>query len=125
MDADPHLDVLRNTDSYKALMRRWRGKMLGIDSKNLTPDEAAKLSLPAGRGGLRINTVKAGGAAEKAGLQVGDVILEVDGQALRLEGTFDHLRDVLGLVKDDVDVAIVLLRGTQRMTLKARWASPK
>jgi serine protease Do len=50
----------------------------GMSLQTLTPDLAGSLGLPAGTKGAAIADVQKGSVADRAGLQPGDVILEVD-----------------------------------------------
>ncbi len=54
---------------------------LGVSAQAVTPDLAAALGLPEPLGAL-VNGVEKGGPAEKAGLQHGDVITELDGKKI-------------------------------------------
>ncbi len=54
---------------------------LGVSAQAVTPDLAAALGLPEPLGAL-VNGVNKGGPAEKAGLQRGDVIIELDGKKI-------------------------------------------
>ncbi|QEL15667.1 PDZ domain-containing protein [Limnoglobus roseus] len=63
----------------------------GTQFNAITPTTATAPTTPTAMG-LRITEVKDGGAAEKAGLHTGDVILSVDGQRTQ---SFDELRSVL------------------------------
>jgi len=54
----------------------------GVQVQNLTPDIAQQLSLPAGTTGVVISEVDDSSAAAEAGLQRGDVIQEVNRQAV-------------------------------------------
>jgi len=54
---------------------------LGVSAQHVTPDLAAALGLPEPVGAL-VNGVAKGGPAEKAGLQRGDVIIELDGKKI-------------------------------------------
>ena len=67
--------------------------------------------------GTRVNEVVRGGAAEKAGVRRGDVIVSVDGRRTRAQ------RDVAGAVgrrKVGDTVAIVVRRGDREVTLRAK-----
>jgi serine protease Do len=76
----------------------------GLELRNLTPDLAQRYGLRA-RSGAVVAQVTPGGAAEEAGLQPGDVIVEVDrrpvrnaaeiGQALKAQGPGAHLLRVM------------------------------
>jgi serine protease Do len=54
---------------------------LGVSAQPVTPDLAAALGLPEPIGAL-VNSVAKGGPAEKAGLQRGDVIVDLDGKKI-------------------------------------------
>jgi serine protease Do len=51
---------------------------LGLSLRNLTPDTAQQLSLPPGTGGALVSSVQPGSTAADAGIQAGDVIVEVN-----------------------------------------------
>ncbi len=54
----------------------------GMTLDSITPDVARELDLPRGRGGAVVTDVSRGGAAANAGVVPGDVILEVNRQAV-------------------------------------------
>ncbi|GAA3753114.1 trypsin-like peptidase domain-containing protein [Terriglobus aquaticus] len=58
-----------------------RGAKLGVQMSDITPDVRQQLNLPDSVKGAAIAAVKPGSAAEEAGLQPGDVILEVNRKA--------------------------------------------
>jgi serine protease Do len=69
-----HRDSLdRSAEATKA----W----VSASTQVLTPDVAKALGLP-GKKGVRLTEVYPGGAAEKAGLEVGDLILRLDGDEI-------------------------------------------
>ena len=53
------------------------GAYLGVTYQDLNADEATALGWPTPRG-IKLDTVVAGSAADKAGLRAGDIILAVD-----------------------------------------------
>jgi len=55
----------------------------GIRVQNLTPDIGDQLQLPASTRGVVVSSVDQGSAAEEAGLQQGDVVLEVNRKPVR------------------------------------------
>ena len=66
-------------------------------------------------GGMRVEQVTAGGPAEEAGMQVGDIITEVEGEStltLGMAGTRAKVRGEAG-----TSVALTILRGGERLTL--------
>ena len=58
------------------------GEQLGMTLRELTPDLAGRLEMPRTAKGVVVMEVEAGTPAEDAGLQRGDVIVSVNGQAV-------------------------------------------
>jgi serine protease DegQ len=94
---------------------------LGIAMQDLTPELAQAFSLQATSGAV-VTRVEPGTPAERAGLQAGDVILEVDGRAVR--GATD-LRNRIGLLRVGSDVHLRLLRNGRVQTVAARIETPQ
>lgn len=65
--------------------------LAGVEVRNLTPEIARQLRLPPGTSGVIISGVEQGSAAEEAGLQEGDIILEINRQPVRNIGDFKRL----------------------------------
>jgi serine protease Do len=79
---------LRKVDEH-AITPQARKAWLGASSQPLTPKLSAQLNLDA-PGGVRLTRIYPGTQAEKAGLQIGDIILAIDGMpvpARRAEDT--------------------------------------
>jgi membrane-associated protease RseP (regulator of RpoE activity) len=79
---------------------------LGISGDDLTPQLAQFFGVKQGKGVLVTEIVK-GGAAEKAGLKAGDVIVQINSKPI---GSVEELRFTLNLFLDDprkVDITIV------------------
>ncbi|MDD5544746.1 MAG: DegQ family serine endoprotease [Acidobacteriia bacterium] len=68
----------------------------GISVQNLTREMARQLNLPMGTTGVVITDVKAGSAADDAGLQRGDVIQEVNRQEVRTVDDFNRIAAKIG-----------------------------
>ncbi|HVT43146.1 MAG TPA: Do family serine endopeptidase [Thermoanaerobaculia bacterium] len=88
---------------------------LGINVTNISPERRDAFSLPSVRGAF-VEAVVAGEPAEKAGLQPGDVITQVDGQAV------NSTRDLIDYVSEKgpgAQVRITLLRNGQQRTVTA------
>jgi PDZ domain len=67
------------------------GAKLGVRAHNISPDEAKTGGL-ADVHGVLVDEVVAGGVAESAKVQVGDVIVEIDGAAV---GSLDEIKAIL------------------------------
>lgn len=72
-------------------------------------------------GGLDIAQITAGGGAEKAGLQVGDIIVGVDGENIRGMSTEDVKNMIRG--EENTDVVLTVLRSGQEQTFTVRRTS--
>lgn len=90
---------------------------LGISADSLTPQLAQYFGVKQGKGVL-ISEVTKGGAADKAGLKAGDVIVEVDGKPV--SGT-EELRDALNdnFTGDTRKVNLTLVRDHHEQTISA------
>lgn len=102
---------------------RTSGRTLGINGDVLGPDDAAKFGMPAGAGGIWIETVQEGSVAEKAGIREDDVLFEFDGEALPADE-----REVMGKLKTLIrkaekgkEIPVAVIRDKQRVELKVRW----
>ncbi len=82
-----------------------RGR-LGITIQDVTPDLARALQLERPEGAL-VNQVMAGSSAEVAGIRTGDVIVSVDGEAVRKAA---DLRLKMALTRVGADVHVSLVR---------------
>lgn len=98
-------------------------RRMGVTVQELDDNDCDGLKLPGDQGGLRVDAVQAGSAAEAAGVKVGDVVLSLSGTTLPRGGTRDELRKVLTeKVKPGKDVDLVVLRKGEKVTLKAKWS---
>ncbi len=92
-----------------------RGR-LGIGIQDVTPDLAEALKLDTAHGAI-VNQIEPGSPAEKAELQAGDVVVEVDGREVRNAA---DLRNRVGLMRVGEDVVVTVLRDGKRKTVRAR-----
>lgn len=90
------------------------GPRLGTQVSTMTPQLRDFFGAPEDTG-LLIQGVEPGSAAEAAGMKVGDVLVEVDGQ--RIDGVGDVHRALADRGDGDV-VAVELVRKKKRKTLK-------
>lgn len=89
---------------------------LGVVIQDLTPDLADAFNIK-GKQGVVVAEVQDDSAAEDAGIEAGDVLVEMDGKALLSAG---QLRNMVGLKKIGDKVKIKLLRDgdTKNVTVK-------
>ena len=92
-----------------------RRGMLGVSIVTLTPDVAAALQMDE-RPGALITGVEPGSAAEQAGLQVGDVVVEMNDEDVDSSNT---LRNMVGLARQGDEVELALYRDGRRLTVDA------
>ncbi len=84
---------------------------IGISCYALDSSEAELYGVS---GGIYVATVTAGGPADRAGVQVGDVILSANGQALSTLEDFTEIRDQTGV---GGQLELTVLRGEETLTL--------
>ncbi len=82
---------------------------LGVTVRNLTPDLAQRLDVPAGKGVI-IQDVKPGSFADDIQLQRGMVILQINKQPVNNESDFQRIESQL---KPGQDVAVLVRQGGQ------------
>ncbi len=80
---------------------------LGVSADPITPDVAEALGLSRGTRGLTITNITPDSPAEKAGLQLADVILAVDGRAL---SSLEDLRLVIAQASPGTKVTLRVAR---------------
>jgi Do/DeqQ family serine protease len=97
-----------------------RGK-LGVTIQNVTSDIAASMKLPDVSGAL-VSGVEAEGAAARAGIKQGDVIVAIEGEKL---ADNNALRNRVAGTKPGTKVAIDVLRDGQKETLYATLDAQK
>jgi serine protease Do len=91
-----------------------RGK-LGVTVQNVTSDIASSLKLADVRGAL-ISGVEPGGAAARAGLRQGDVVVALDGEKL---SDSNALRNRIAATRPGTKVALEVVRDGSTQTLQA------
>ena len=80
--------------------------LAGLEAQNLTPDISSKLNLARGTQGVVVNSVESGSAAEEAGIQPGDVIVELNRKPVRNTDDFRRLSKSLG--KDESALLLIV-----------------
>lgn len=99
-----------------------RRGLLGVFAQHLTAELINAFHLPEDLQGSIITAISPGSAAAKAGLQVGDVILKVNGQSVKTP--FD-IRNIIGLLRVDSHISLTILRNGKTMTKHATIINSK
>ena len=90
--------------------------LLGVSISDFNADSAKAFGVEGTAEGALVQEVADGSAAEKAGIEVGDVIVSVDGQSIK--GASD-LRNTVGLKRSGESVRIDLIRDGKRRQITA------
>lgn len=85
---------------------------LGIQPDDLTPEQKATYGVSEG---ALVRTVEEGSPADKAGLQVEDVITDINGVKINNQL---KLRDVVASIKPGTEIPVIIVRDKQKKTLK-------
>lgn len=93
---------------------------LGAQAQDLTAELARAFDRKQGRGAV-ITQVDKGSAADKSGLKVGDIVIEIDGKPVRDANT---LRNAIGLLRIGTKVQMKVLREGKAKTLTATVEEP-
>ncbi len=105
-------DVMRQLVTHGEVRRG----SIGVDTQEATAELAELLGLAQRRGAV-VTRVRPDSPAAEVGLQPGDVIVELDGQAVDSPRALENLE---GLLPVDQPVRVGLLREGQRQTLELR-----
>ena len=105
-------DIVEELKDSGAVDRGW----LGVSLQNIDEEMAATLELPSTNGSLVAEVVK-GSPAEKAGIEVGDVITEFDGASVD-DGR--ELSRLVGGSDSGEKVAVTVLRGDKEVEINVQ-----
>ena len=103
-------DVVEQLVEYGEVRRG----LLGVHIANLDPLAAETMGLDRNHG-VVIDEVTSGGAADKAGVNVDDVVLAIDGQPMR---NSTELRDRIGRTAPGTEVELLVLRDGKEKRIK-------
>jgi S1-C subfamily serine protease len=92
-----------------------RRGQLGVQIQDLTSAMETALQTGAGKGAL-VTSVMPGSAAEAAGIEASDVIVEIDGRKIE---SGRELRNVVGLMSLNQEVELLVFRDGQSQRVKA------
>jgi Do/DeqQ family serine protease len=98
-----------------------RRGMIGVTIQPVTADIARSLGLSEVRGAL-VNSVNAGGPAEKAGIRQGDILTAVNGQAIK---DSNSLRNEVAQMAPGTETKVTLLRDGKEETVSVTLAELK
>ncbi|MDF1832008.1 MAG: DegQ family serine endoprotease [Porticoccaceae bacterium] len=99
-----------------------RRGQIGIGIQDITPDLRRAFELKNGQRGVLVTEVAEGSPAEKAGLNAGDVILEVNGQTTTSTA---QLRSQIGMETVGERVKLKILRNGKTRQLKVKIGEPE
>ena len=83
--------------------------LAGIEVRDISGEAARQLNLPRGLQGVVVSQVEVGSAAEEAGVQAGDVIVELNRKPVRNTEDFRRLSKPIG--KDDGALLLIVRQG--------------
>ncbi len=98
-----------------------RRGLLGVVTQDLTPELVKAFGLK-NRHGAVISRVHANSAADRAGLEPSDVILQVNGRKIK---SSHEIRNIIGLLQIGDQVEINILRGDKQKTITAIIGKPQ
>ena len=107
--AETAAPLVRKLISGEEILRGY----LGVQIQQMNPDLAEALDLPPNRGEF-IQSVQPGEAAEQAGLQAGDVVIEVNDQEVTPEQTLSY---IVTNIEPGTSVPLEIVRDGQRRTV--------
>ncbi len=103
-------EVMKRIREFGHVTRGW----LGVGIQRLTPEMAESMKIKAEEGVL-ISQVFEAGPAGKAGIKVGDVVLEYNGKAVKAPA---ELQNTVAWTAPGTKADVVILRDGKRQTLK-------
>jgi len=92
---------------------------LGMEIREVNEDIREAWNLPSGTTGALVNRVEAGKPAEKAGIQNGDIIVEIDSKPIRNNR---ELIDYISYLPVGSNVKVTVLRNGERRSITAKTA---
>ena len=94
-----------------------RRGVLGIQAQDLTPELAQAFDIDKShQQGAVITSISKGSAADKAGLQVGDIILEANGRSINSSA---NVRNIVGLLRVGEKIEFKVLRNGRPLKMTA------
>ncbi len=97
-----------------------RKPRLGVTPAELDLDQAKDLGIEEGTTGVLLQDVVEGSAAEKGGLQKGDIVISFDGKTFSEDDGEGEFREAVASAKAGVDIAVVVIRDGERVELTVK-----
>lgn len=112
-------DMMNNLIQQLIEFGEVRRGVLGVRGNDLTHDVAQALNIPVNRGAF-VSQVVPGSAAATAGIESGDVIVEVNGQTIR---SFSELGALVGSIGSGQEIDLTVIRDGDEMTINVTLGS--
>ncbi|ATZ72841.1 serine endoprotease DegQ [Idiomarina sp. X4] len=112
-------DMMNNLVQQLIEFGEVRRGVLGVRGNDLTHDVAQALNIPVNRGAF-VSQVIPGSAASDAGIESGDVIVEVNGQSIR---SFSELGALVGSIGSGQEIKLGIIRDGEEMTIDVTLGS--
>ena len=94
---------------------------LGVGAQDITPDLATAFNLSEAKGAV-VTQIIPGSPAETAGIQVGDIIVSVNGTSVK---NANDVVNAIGFLRVDSKASLSMLRNHKSITLSAVLTDPK
>lgn len=112
-------DMMNNLVQQLIEFGEVRRGVLGVRGNDLTHDVAQALNIPVNRGAF-VSQVIPGSAASDAGIESGDVIVEINGQSIR---SFSELGALVGSIGSGQAIELGIIRDGEEMTIDVTLGS--
>lgn len=109
------VNMARNSSEQILEHGEVRRGQLGVIIQDMSPELAEAFELDPQQQGVLITQVREGSAAEDAGLEAGDIVIEVDGKEI---DSAAQLRNAVGAQKVGDKLKLTLLREGKKRTIK-------
>ena len=108
MPINSSMDIINQLIEFGIVKRPY----IGIKGRNITEELAKKYDYPVG---IYVQEITSGTAADKAGLKIQDVIVEIEGQKV---ATVDELNKVKNTYKVGDEITLKIYRDKKYMDIK-------
>lgn len=92
----------------------YRRAYLGVEISTLTPADIRRMQIKNQTQGVLIDAIFAGGSAEAAGLQVGDLVVQVDDRSVN---DLPEMTEIIGLAKVGDQLKVTVIRDNEPLRI--------